>query len=495
MAKAKKQKKDFPIFTVFCIVIGVLLAIGITATVLENTGFSAKRKTIMTVGDESVNALEFNYVYQTAYNNYYSYLSYFGVDTSADNWVDEVADSSAASLLGITVSEGDTWKHVFATAASETLKTELSLYQLAKSDENYTIDYDSVNSSVDERIESDKATAESYGVDLKTLYSSSYGKGFTETVMRKMLEYAYIAEAYQTDYKENLTYDDSALEKYYSENKTTYDVYSFVAVDFAYETTDDDSAAETATESEEAKKAKADAEAYVEANKADKDSFVKGNEAAAEYTDKTYSEVSTAVGSSAQSWISDSERKAGDTTVIEGTNKYTALYFVESHRDEYKLANVRVIRLDAEIADSDSGATDEELAALKEKAESLYETYKKDPTEDNFKTIATENSADSNTASDGGLYEGLTKSTAKGYSSDLAAWVFSSERKAGDTEIFEGTEKYYIMYFVSQGEEYWKQSCETSLRSNDTSDWTEQCIEKFADTTSFDLSKAVENVG
>ena len=66
MANAKnKQKKDFPIFTVFCIVIGLLLAVGITLTVLDNTGFNLKRKTVLTVGDESINALEFNYAYVT----------------------------------------------------------------------------------------------------------------------------------------------------------------------------------------------------------------------------------------------------------------------------------------------------------------------------------------------------------------------------------------------------------------------------------------------
>lgn len=106
MAKTKnKQKKDFPIFTVFCIVIGLLLAVGITLTVLDNTGFGMKRKTVLTVGDESINALEFNYAYSTVYNSYSTYLSYFGVDTSASGWVD------GANTLDS--SKGETWKEYF----------------------------------------------------------------------------------------------------------------------------------------------------------------------------------------------------------------------------------------------------------------------------------------------------------------------------------------------------------------------------------------------
>ena len=500
MAKAKnKQKKDFPIFTVFCIVIGLLLAVGITLTVLENTGFGMKRKTVLTVGDESINALEFNYAYSTTYSNYATYLSYFNVDTSTSGWVDGEANATAAGMLGITVTEGQTWKQVFANAAAESLKTELALYQLAKSDENYTIDYDTINKSIDSKIETDTATAGNYGVDLKTLYSSSYGKGFTESTMRHMLEYSYVASQYQADYRDGLTYDDAAREKYYSENKTSYDIYSFLSLDFTYEEpkSDDDSSSDSKTTeaSEEEKTAKANAEAYVEANKESEEAFTKGDEKVVKSEGKTYSEISSAVGTEAQTWLADSERKAGDTTVVKGTNKYIALYFIGSERDNYNLADVRIIRLDPTVADSDKGATDEEMNALKEKVDSIIAALDKDSSEDNFKELASKNSADSSTASNGGLYEDFNKTTAKTYSSELADWVFSGERTKGQYEKFEGSKTYYIVYYLSAGEKYWKQSAESNLRSNDTSDWTEKCVESFKDKTEFDLTKAIESIG
>lgn len=500
MATAKnKQKKDFPIFTVFCIVIGLLLAVGITLTVLDNTGFGSKRKTILTVGDESINALEFNYAYATTYNNAATYLSYFGVDTSTSGWADGAANASAASILGITVSEGDTWKQAFANAAAESLKTELALYQLAKADENYTIDYDTINKSIDNKIDTDAATAGNYGVDLKTLYSSSYGKGFTEDTMRHMLEYAYVANAYQSNYRDGLSYDNAALEKYYSENKSSYDVYTFLALDFAYETpkSDDDSSSDSKTTeaSEAEKKAKADAEAYVEANKENEEVFTKGNEKVVKSEKKTSSEVSSLVGSDGQKWLTDAERKAGDTTVVKGTDKYIALYYIGAERDEYKLANIRIMRLDPTVADSSKGATDEEMKALKEKVDSIMAALDKDPSEDNFKELATKNSADSSTVSNGGLYENLNKSNAKNYSSELSDWVFSGDRVKGEYKMFEGSKTYYIVYYLSQGEEFWKQSAESNLRSTDTNDWTDKCVEGFKDRTEYDSAKALESIG
>lgn len=500
MANAKnKQKKDFPIFTVFCIVIGLLLAVGITLTVLDNTGFNLKRKTVLTVGDESINALEFNYAYVTMYNNASTYLSYFGVDTKTDGWENGQANASAASLLGITVSEGDTWKQAFVNAAAESLKTELALYQLAKADENYTIDYDTINKSIDNKIDTDTATAGNYKVDLKTLYSSSYGKGFNESTMRHMLEYSYVANAYQTNYKDGLNYDDAALEKYYGENKSTYDVYTFLALDFAYETpkTDDDSSSDSKTTeaSEAEKKAKADAEAYVEANKESEEVFTKGNEKVVKSERKTSSEASSLVGSDGQKWLTDSERKAGDTAVVKGTDKYIALYYIGSERDEYKLANIRIIRLDPTVADKDKGATDEELKALKEKAESVLAALDKTPTEDNFKELASKNSADSSTSSKGGLYEDFAKTTAKGYSSELAEWVFAGDRVKGEYKMFEGSKKYYIVYYLSSGEIFWKKSAESNLRSTDTNNWTEKCVEGFKDRTEYDSAKAFEIIG
>ena len=296
-----------------------------------------------------------------------------------------------------------------------------------------------------------------------------------------------------------MNYDDAALEKYYGENKSTYDVYTFLALDFAYETpkTDDDSSSDSKTTeaSEAEKKAKADAEAYVEANKESEEVFTKGNEKVVKSERKTSSEASSLVGSDGQKWLTDSERKAGDTTVVKGTDKYIALYYIGSERDEYKLANIRIIRLDPTVADKDKGATDEELKALKEKAESVLAALDKTPTEDNFKELASKNSADSSTSSKGGLYEDFAKTTAKGYSSELAEWVFAGDRVKGEYKMFEGSKKYYIVYYLSSGEIFWKKSAESNLRSTDTNNWTEKCVEGFKDRTEYDSAKAFEIIG
>ena len=141
------------------------------------------------------------------------------------------------------------------------------------------------------------------------------------------------------------------------------------------------------------------------------------------------------------------------------------------------------------------GATDEELKALKEKAESVLAALDKTPTEDNFKELASKNSADSSTSSKGGLYEDFAKTTAKGYSSELAEWVFAGDRVKGEYKMFEGSKKYYIVYYLSSGEIFWKKSAESNLRSTDTNNWTEKCVEGFKDRTEYDSAKAFEIIG
>ena len=73
--------------------------------------------------------------------------------------------------------------------------------------------------------------------------------------------------------------------------------------------------------------------------------------------------------------------------------------------------------------------------------------------------------------------------------------MFDSSRKQGDFEMFEGSKTYYIVYYLSEGEVYWKNTSESNLRSSDTSDWIEKCIESLKDRTEFDSAAAIENIG
>ena len=64
---------------------------------------------------------------------------------------------------------------------------------------------------------------------------------------------------------------------------------------------------------------------------------------------------------------------------MKGTDKYIALYYIGSERDEYKLANIRIIRLDPTIADKDKGATDERTQKLLKKRLNRFLRHDKTP--------------------------------------------------------------------------------------------------------------------
>lgn len=116
--------------------------------------------------------------------------------------------------------------------------------------------------------------------------------------------------------------------------------------------------------------------------------------------------------------------------------------------------NVRHILIMPEKSDGASESTDEQWDAAKTKAEELLAEYEKNPTEENFSDLATKNSTDPGSASNGGLYEDVYPGQMVQTFND---WCFDESRQPGDTGIVKTEYGYHIMYFVSQSENYyWK---------------------------------------
>ena len=127
--------------------------------------------------------------------------------------------------------------------------------------------------------------------------------------------------------------------------------------------------------------------------------------------------------------------------------------------------NVRHILIQPEVAD---GASEAEAAAAKEaaraKAEELLNTYRQNPTEDNFAQLAKDNSTDPGSASNGGLYEEVYPGQMVESFND---WCFDPARQPGDTDIVETDYGFHIMYFVSKSDTlYWKSVAEDELHQD-----------------------------
>ncbi len=127
------------------------------------------------------------------------------------------------------------------------------------------------------------------------------------------------------------------------------------------------------------------------------------------------------------------------------------------------VVNIRHILIQPE-ADIDSDPSDDNTepdtssdqawAAAEQSANEIFETWKQNPTEDNFAALATQDSMDSGSAENGGLYESVYPGQMV---TEFNDWCFADGRKVGDTGIVKTSYGYHIMYFSGVGEDiYWR---------------------------------------
>jgi parvulin-like peptidyl-prolyl isomerase len=181
------------------------------------------------------------------------------------------------------------------------------------------------------------------------------------------------------------------------------------------------------------------------------------------------------LSSSYKDWITDAARQPGDTTVVDGENLSYAIYFIGLDHNDYNTVDFRHILVMAE-ADEDGKYTDEALFAAQAKAEDLFAQWRQDPTEENFADLATKNSTDKGSASNGGLYEDVYPGQMVETFND---WCFDESRQPGDTGIVKTDYGYHIMYFVSQTENYyWKTAAAEGYKNDRMQTILDELLEK-----------------
>lgn len=98
--------------------------------------------------------------------------------------------------------------------------------------------------------------------------------------------------------------------------------------------------------------------------------------------------------------------------------------------------------------------SEEEWQECQEEAQKLLDEWLAgEATEETFAVLANQNSADSGSNSNGGLYSGLTEES--NYVDEFKQWYLDSSRKTGDTGLIKTEYGYHVMYFV-KGEPQWK---------------------------------------
>lgn len=129
---------------------------------------------------------------------------------------------------------------------------------------------------------------------------------------------------------------------------------------------------------------------------------------------------------------------------------------------------------DFEMDDSSESA----WAAAEQAVNDTYERWKQNPTEENFATVATDTTYDTQSAENGGLYEGVYPGQMN--STEFESWCFDETRQPGDHEIIRSEYGYHIMYFVGEGDYmYWYSVAENDCRDKNFDAKMNDLLEKY----------------
>ena len=447
----EKEKKEERISTAVGIVFLVALVCLVASFPIRT--YLATHETYVVINGEEVNKVEFDYVYNTAKNNYItqygSYLSYFGLDTSKDLSTQMYSDTL-------------TWQDYFEQNAVESLKQNKALMAEAKA-AGFTYDTTDEYNTFKETIKTSAAAA---GVSDKEYVRSIYGSYATMGRIEEYVKNDMVMNAYYQKLQEDNAPSDDEIQSYYEENKATYDSVDYrlttIEADLPTEPTEladpveetaadttgttdgtaaTDTTQDTAYQPSDAEIAKAMEDAKVLADDAEQ-TVAKDGEA-------HENEKKSSVNYMISDWLFDDARKAGDTTVITNDNShcYYVVAFEKRYLDETPSADVRVI-----IPTEDK--TGEEI---------LEEWKNGAATEDSFAELCKKYTQDTSAVENGGLFEQVTKT---GMTEELSNWIFDSSRQAGDTVAITASDTTYVLYYIGQDQPEWKINIKNTLVSD-----------------------------
>ena len=479
-AQKAKNKRNWTI-------VSVIVAILIVAVLVANTGFYYNTTTAMEVNGKTYSPADVNYRYASQYvsflNTYGNYISLTGLDTSGG-----IGGLATQPCSWLNEGEGETWKDYFMLLAKDSMKQTAALVAEAEA-QGMSLD-DTDKATVDEQLAYAAIEAKNYGFsNLDKYFKACYGNGVTEKIVRAALEESILANKAITAKQDEITgkYTADDFSAYYEENlKDSADIMDyaqyFVAAEKIEQTTADENGeevTESVTTEETMAAAKENAEAIVAAFKEGKGEYFEAFDAAVSSVipDATASHNENVTASSVSTyfkdWLVSADRAAGDVEIFDNPDYgYYVVVYIGRTSNDYNTVNIRHILFMAE-ADENGEYTDEALAAAKTKAEEALALFESgDKTEDSFAALAEEMSEDTGSASNGGLYENVTKGQMV---EEFDAFCFDDARKPGDTGIVYGNNGgyagYHVMYYAGQGEVYRDMLAKNEMVSNELNEW------------------------
>lgn len=467
-------------------ILGVVFGVAAIALLVYNTGFFQSRATAVTIDGQKFTAADLEFHYQMVYNQEYINSLYGQSNFNyAQSPEDQIYDE-----LNMT-----TWHAHFVDEAQKSLAQHVALEKAAKA-EGYTLSEEGQKTLADTLAGLEDQWRGSLNYTSRAGYLKAvYGPYMTYDVYKTNLERSIYVEAYTSDYVNSLEFSLEEQEAYYKEHADELDAFTLTQFVFqaslpAAETDADGNTIER-TEEEEAQlleqakqEAKANADAVYAALQANPNQNLES--LSEQYNAYSFLQDDVRLGSGVndayQEWAYDSARKSGDLYQAEyesfGTYNYCVVRFEDRQRDETPSADVRHILVAA--AESGQTPTQEQFDEAKTKAQELLDQWKAgEATEDSFAELAREHSADTGSASNGGLISAITPYS--NYVDTFTDWALDPARKIGDTELVQNTgspvQGWHVMYLSDQGDPYWMLEAQYYLSNEAEKAWMDERTE------------------
>lgn len=450
----KKARRDELVSRITGIAVVVLLFCLVISFPIRS--YLTVNGTFIEVAGEKVSRLEFDYNYNLMRNSYITqnsyYLSMFGVDLSGDLSTQMYTDTL-------------TFQDYFEQLAVENITSNKALRD-KMNEAGFTYDTTEEYAKYEEAL---KEAAAAAGMTEKAYIQQLYGTYATASRVKGFVTDTMKLSAYYEQVSQEKTPSEADIQAYYGEHADDYDSVDYRIITINAELpTEPTDLADPVDETEGTEGSGTDAayqpsEAEIEFAMGEaRESAEAALENIIRLGDLQENVKRSAAASLLRDWLFDSERKAGDTTVIENTTShlYYAVEFEGRSLDQTPTADARIIIVSADSAVS---------------ADAMLEEWKNGAaTEDSFAELADKNGS----SAEGGLYEGLTASS---MTEALADWIFDSARVSGETTAILGgeDESSYVVYYVGTDNPAWYLDIESTLLTERMSAYMEEIAQGY----------------
>ena len=455
IAKKKEKNKKLAKLTAFASAIGVgavavVLAVVLIIGAIADGGAALRGGIVINSDAAKVDG---------AMASYYMYALFSNFKTNNSTYIDSMMDvGKSLKKQACYYDKNKTWFEYFKALTVDQIASYVALAEMAQKD-GMTLSEDN-KKLIEDSIAAIDGYAKNSKMSVSTYIKKNYGRGVKKSDIKNALELYYLASQKYQELYDSKAVSLEDMNEYVGKNMASY--YKATYYEFTIEAEYDLSVSDQQTINNAVAAAKKHAESL--ANCKTEDAFkafvldyaINHLEQDSTKANKTVesakqSDVAYKDSSDMQKWVFSIDRKAGETKVFPGTEKFTVVLVVEpSHMDKTPSKNFGHILLTLDKHDN--------TAAMKVKADEIVASFGENATKEKFEAAAKEHSED--TVVD---YENIVKGN---LDAKIDSWLFDAARKVGDITIIENGNMLHILYYQGKGLETWQQNAQNAIKSD-----------------------------